>query len=78
MKHLQPWKDEDVPTFDEIRQWSWRRKKNPGTVYDAAKHFKVPAKIIADIVNDMKPYPYFYIVGDGPEAKEMYFEHDGD
>lgn len=66
----------EKPTFRQIQQWSWRRKKDAGNVYDAAKHFDVPAKTIVEIVG--KDYPYFYIVGDGPNAKEQYFEHDGE
>jgi len=65
------------PTFREIQMWAWRRdnRRYPlvSTVAEAAKRFKVTVEKIVEIVGHTGPY--FYIVGDGPEA---IFEHDGD
>lgn len=69
------------PTFANIQNWAWRKanKIHPirVTVYDAAKWFNVPAKQIVDEVG--RDGLYFYIVGaDDVNAKEMYFEFDGE
>lgn len=65
--------------YRKIRDWAWRKaikQKDPITVYDAAKRFGVPAKIIVDTVGT--DHPYFYVVGDGPNSKEMFLEFDGE
>lgn len=67
-------------TFKQIQDWAWRRdnRRYPkkSTVYEAACHFKIPAAKIVEIVGTMGPY--FYIVGNGPDATTMFFEHDGE
>lgn len=69
-----------MPTFKQVQDWAWRRdnKRYPlkSTVYEAAVRFKISAKSVIDIVG--KDHPYFYIVGDGPDATTMFFEHDGE
>jgi hypothetical protein len=69
------------PTYSNIHNWAWRRANkiypNPVTVYDAAKWFDVPAKQIVEEVG--RDGSCFYIVGaDDVNAKEMYFEFDGE
>lgn len=68
----------ELPTFRDIQQWSFNRKGGYGTVFDATKKFKLPARVITAIVKAQGDYPYFYIEGEGPHSKYMEFKHDGE
>lgn len=71
----------DPPSFKEIQNYAWRKADRqfptPVTVYDAAKHFNVPAKAIVDFIKEIGS-PYFYIIGDSPRSEELIFEFDGE
>ena len=80
----------DYELIRKIQKWSWRRGNRKklltgefdfGTVAEAAKHFKLSAEYICQLIGT--PHlgncgPYFYWLGPDDDFSKMRFEHDGE
>jgi hypothetical protein len=79
---------DDVETFGQIQNWSWRRRKklpdgSPdfGTVAEAAKHFNIDPAYIANLIGRCGSdagSPYFFWEGPDDDFSKMRFDHDGE
>jgi hypothetical protein len=76
--HIDHYGRSRLPTFEEIREWSWRLNEGGGNIAQAAEHFDCPPSMIRNLVDEMGEYPYFGYSGEDVDGSKMKFWHDGE